>query len=568
LAYFEDSYRVTEPLSFAWNRSLMCLDSFHNNYTNMKKVLLFTILLVALIARAQSYHADSLTLGNFVAPIRGDGALYQTEPTLLGPGLQWPNAIPNSIEGTMCYEGHIWFGGLDSSGEIHMAAETFNQQGFSYYPGLANFDDTQWDSVWMVTRTQIDQFRADFANNTVNFANYPVIRHWPAFGLDRNGVQKACAPFVDMDNDPLHYSPTAGDYPDVLGDQAIYFQFTDDPGNHNPYLNPLKFEVRALAYVYDCTELENVIFLKYDVTNPTNMPYTDFRMGLWHDFDIGNPFDDYIGTNLQRKFFFGYNGDANDETASGYGLQPPAIGITFLNNETAGAMYYNNDFSPTGNPFTVEEHFNYLNSRWKDSTTLVNNGLDGWQGTASGTTTTFPFSGNPGWCGGPSSGWTELNAGNAPYDRRGLIATPQNTFAPGQTRSYTFAVMIARGYYNDNLGSVCELLTLNDSVRHWFANNELPCESASTAISGSKATSLAAELLPNPSHDRAVLRFENPMQLEAELRLFDITGREIQSVQTTFSNEFNVDVSSLSAGVYYVRMQMGDGVFAGKLIKE
>ena len=34
------------------------------------------------------------------------------------------------------------------------------------------------------------------------------------------------APFVDVDYDGL-YNPALGDYPDVMGDQAIFFIFND-----------------------------------------------------------------------------------------------------------------------------------------------------------------------------------------------------------------------------------------------------------------------------------------------------------------------------------------------------
>ena len=51
-------------------------------------------------------------------------------------------------------------------------------------------------------------------------------------------------------------------------------------------------------------------------------------------------------------------------------------------------VYYNNDFSITGNPENAQHIYNYLRARWKDNTPMVYNGTNGY---GSGTPCDFIF---------------------------------------------------------------------------------------------------------------------------------------------------------------------------------
>jgi hypothetical protein len=532
----------------------------------MKKFIFLLLLGISICAQAQNAAYEVLDLGNFIAPIRSDGQLFQNTPLNLR-GLEWPKTTIVNDKRTMSFAAHLWYGGINPSGNVVVAAETYGQSGQTFHPGLYNFDGTLWNRVWKISRSELDQFRADFTNGTVNFSNYQVIQDWPAFGTDLQGNVRACAPFVDMDNDPLHYTPTAGDYPEFPGDQAIYFQFADFPATPTAYLEQTGIEVRAFAYVYDCQELQDVLFLQYDLTNQSAFAYTDFQIGLWNDFDIGNYADDYLATDPSRDLFIGYNGDAFDETSFGYGLNPPALGWTCLTGDASGGMYYNNDFTIKGNPETANHYYGYLSNLWKDGSGLVDNGLDGWQTTSPGAATQFPYPGNAGWCGGLSSGWTEMGAGNSPFDRRSLLSVSENTFAPGETKSVSFAMLMARGNYNDNLGSVCELIEMTDSLRLWWETDRLPCTSGLTAVASPVDASSGVTIFPNPAHDRLTVSFENPRQLTAKMHVIDITGREMMAPQTATENQFRLDVSEFSAGVYFIQLECGEQSFVGKFVR-
>ncbi|MBK7691106.1 MAG: hypothetical protein IPJ31_08310 [Bacteroidetes bacterium] len=56
------------------------------------------------------------------------------------------------------------------------------------------------------------------------------------------------APFVDVNNDNI-YNALDGDYPDIEGEQALWWVFNDNGKTHNETNGlPLKIEVKALAY--------------------------------------------------------------------------------------------------------------------------------------------------------------------------------------------------------------------------------------------------------------------------------------------------------------------------------
>ena len=51
------------------------------------------------------------------------------------------------------------------------------------------------------------------------------------------------------------------------------------------------------------------------------------------DGALGDPFDDYVGCDVNRGLGYVYNGDGVDEDNTGflgYGANPPAVGVDFF----------------------------------------------------------------------------------------------------------------------------------------------------------------------------------------------------------------------------------------------
>ena len=75
-------------------------------------------------------------------------------------------------------------------------------------------------------------------------------------------------------------------------------------------------------------------------------------------------------------------------------------------------------------------------------------------------------------------------------------------------------------------------------------------------------------LSPNPSSNTLNINFENQTHL-ASIQISDITGRVLQSfnIQNSTSN-ISINVSSLSSGMYFLRITSSNKTETKKFIKE
>lgn len=421
-------------------------------------------------------------------------------------------------------------------------------------------EEQRWQKIWKVTRAEIDQFLLDFQNNSVNFANYPDIETWPARGNTNKGEDNHLAPFVDVNND-ARYEPLAdGDYPCVEGDQALWWAANDDGPHDESGGVPMELQVETMAYAYDCSStncpdssLDNTTFFHYEITNKSGQRYTDVYFGVWFDADVGNFADDFVGCDTLLNLAFAYNGDADDETASGYGMNPPAIGTVILRSpEDRGMtnfMVYNNDFTVTGNPEQPIHYYNYMRSLWKDATPVINNGSTGYGG--SGPITTYMYPGDGGFCGGPTSGWSEVSAQNQPFDRRFLQGVGPFTINIGEKAVLDIAVVWAQG--SDNLNSVCELKDVALATQSFFDSLSHGCFNIILAQDDPIPGSDALDLYPNPSTGAFTLSLPEGLQDDAAVTIWDGMGKMVMRDRWTAGfNQHVMDASQLSAGVYMV----------------
>lgn len=399
------------------------------------------------------------------------------------------------------FAGSLWIGGLDQSGQLRVAAQTYRQSGNDFWPGPltpdgATIDDVtcqKWDKHYKVTKEEINLFRSayDLSVRTgapFNIDDYAAVKNWPAFGEDAAGNRVELAPFVDVDGDPFTYTPSAGDYPDIAPcpgggepDVAIWWVINDKGDVHTETGGQaIGLEIHVLAFAFKTSNaINDMTFYKYKVINKSTLQLNDTYMGQWVDSDVGNYSDDYVGCDTTRGLGFAYNGDATDETATGYGLNPPALGLDFFQGPFGDNgdripmkyfVYYENDFSLRGNPEVATHYYGYLRGFWKDGSRMVNNGLNGYEPTGPGPETNYMYPGDPGWCasGSGSGGWSEVSANNPPFDRRFLQSAGPFTLQPGAVNDIVVGTVWARGNYNSNLGSVCELLTADDVAQALF----------------------------------------------------------------------------------------------------
>lgn len=172
-----------------------------------------------------------------------------------------------------------------------------------------------------------------------------------------------------MNNNNI-YEPLLGDYPDIRGDLAIYTIMNDAKGQHLETGGQIMgIEIHTMAYQYLSNDyFNNTTFLHYRVFNRGAHDYANFKFGIWWDPDLGNPMDDYVGCDTLNNMMFVYNSDNLDESSNsnlGYGISPPALGISSLNKKMDYFTYFTNGSnSPNSDPITAIQYDNFMNGYW------------------------------------------------------------------------------------------------------------------------------------------------------------------------------------------------------------
>lgn len=456
--------------------------------------------------------------------------------TILVGGDLWWNLDEGRYEvpigsGKHClFAGSLWIGGIDAGGQVKVAAQTYRQTGADFWGGpidtttVSTTDDRcqTFDRHWKITKNQVREFIADNSKVTND------MKSWPGNGSDVSNEGQYLAPFKDVDGDGV-YDYRNGDYPYYLlpdvfptdeyptipgtpkvecndylfGDETIWWVFNDVGNVHGETgSDPIGLEIRAQAFAFKTNdEINNMTFYKYQIINRSSNTLTQTYFGQWVDPDLGNYLDDYVGCDVNRGLGFCYNGDADDDGGSGYGVNPPAIGVDFfqgpiadkndgVDNDRDGAIdgtiigndtidddvlgeqiimskfvYYNNDNSPFGNPSGFSDFYNYLGGIWRDNQPITYGG-NGRDPNAPGCNFMFPGTTDP----ANPTNWTEFTAGNTPADRRFLQSAGTFTLTPGAVNYVTTGVVWARAQQGGPQASVDLMKLADDKAQALFDN--------------------------------------------------------------------------------------------------
>jgi len=284
---------------------------------------------------------------------------------------------------------------------------------------------------------------------------------------------------------------------------------------------------------------------------------------------------------------FCYNGDNNDDTISsygGYGVNPPAVGIKWLNCSGINNMgvtsfiycsssqldpYCERD--PNGEPLAA---YYMLKGLKKDQTPwVIPPGGDPQY------ITKFCYSGDPetgtGWnegipgspsgsvenCGGPGSLTGTIHAVNPSGDRRMIMSSgsDNNNISPDDTIRVLIAQLIARG--TNNLNSVTMLKQLSDVAQNLCNNGfVIGVNNISTEVLNSFKL---YQNYPNPFNPVTMIRFDIPPSkgargMNTKLIIYDILGREIATLVNnnlkpgTYEADWNA--SNYPSGVYFYKL--------------
>lgn len=498
-----------------------------------------------------------------------------------------------------------WIGGIDAGGQVRVAAQTYRQTGLDFWAGPIDGVSVPIDSsavlfnqLYKVSKWEVEYFKNAFQNGTlVNQppcnSNVPhCILNWPAKG---NGVITGdLAPFADVDGNGVYNPLTGGDYPLIYGDQTIFKVYNDSLDTHTESGGlPLGFEFQTFAYAFLCDTavstnkvLNQTTFYKTRVINKSPRDYTQVYFGYWVDMDLGYYLDDYVGCDISRNVGFAYNGDPDDETASGYGQNPPIMNVKVLkgpiapigdgiDNNNNGVIdeageyygmnhfhYYNNDNTPSGNPSGFLDFYNYMKSVWRDGQHVTYGG-DGRTAGAPSANFMFPGSSDP--VNFTTQGqWTEATAGIIPSDRRFLMSTGPFSIGIGDTVEFDYAYVFSRDSLNGGPANFALNNANLDRVQNWFDNNSFPsCAVYSLGINIPSEFENDLVLSPNPTSDYFELYSNSIDLLGAEIQIYDSSGRMILA---SVYDGSAIEVSRLYSGVYFVKVFHKGGVGSLKLV--
>jgi hypothetical protein len=493
-----------------------------------------------------------LELNNVRAMIHTAGNLWQI------PGQNFSQyEVPKNSGIMALFTSALWLGGTDVNNQLKLAALRY-RNGQDYWTGPLSkiYAETsyencnKYDKHFISTQDMVREFSAwyeagiaDQANGTSTqndlFPNYQVpeiIKEWPAHGDVSMGQDYYLAPFYDFNSDG-NYNYLDGDYPwydikkdkecsvdrtvSLYGDKNFWWVMNDKGNIHTETgADPIGMEIRAQAFAFASNdEVNNMTFYNYELINRGTQTLYNTYFGFFTDGALGDPYDDYVGCDVNRGLGYYYNGDNFDGDNSGYkgyGYSPPAVGVDFfegpyqdndgidnafgigenealngigygdgiIDNERFGMrrfLYYSNTTNGANvnqtDPTNAADYYNYLRGFWKDGTKFVYGGSGHISDPQADPNTPcefiFPGTTDPlGWGtnGIPQANWTEQTANNTPNDRRFVESAGPFILKPGAVNNITVGVVWARSTGGDPFTSVETLRRADDKAQALFEN--------------------------------------------------------------------------------------------------
>ncbi len=82
-----------------------------------------------------------------------------------------------------------------------------------------------------------------------------------------------------------------------------------------------------------------------------------------------------------------------------------------------------------------------------------------------------------------------------------------------------------------------------------------------------EAETLAVKVAPNPFSDAILIRTDVELTEKINVAIFDLLGKPVYTKQHYASPELSIDLSSLSRGLYFLKLTSAKKAFTTKLIK-
>ena len=505
-----------------------------------------------------------LNINDVQARLFNGGNLFFGNSTVAGDGY----LVPKRLGLSPIFDTVLWVGGK-VGGELRMASANFTD--FEFWPGPLSADGAPpadcaaFDRIYRVSR-------GDVARYLTTGEATDDLRDWPV---------ELGAPVLDGDGVAGNYNLEGGDEPAISGEQMAWWVMNDAGNEHESSQTPpiqLEARVEAFASPSLVPAIDQATFYRYRFTYRGDLPLDSAYVTVYMETDLGDPVDDYVGSDTTLDLGFTYNGDNNDigGLGGGYGANPPALGLNVLRGPVGLPNSRDDDgdgvadeegerlrmtafpcWAKTLDPQDGVERYNCMQGLWRDGTPLTVGG-DGRR--ADGPITTFSYPGDP----VTEQFWSEENVdgegtNNVPDDRRFFVVTGPFRMAPGATEEFVFALPFARG--TDRLDSVVKLREAAAYLQRAYDLGFFEPQRVGTGVEPVSTAAFAlSRPAPNPFSASTSFTLTVPEgAATARLAVYDVLGREVavlaEGVLAPGDHPLTLDGARLAAGVYFVRLQ-------------
>lgn len=451
----------------------------------------------------------------------------------------------------------LWFFAIDSAtGDTLFSVQQYGQEGTDF--GKGALPPNAPIGFQPIAQNLYSIFRDDVENGADDSNSVTTtVKNWPAF-YTYNNQQYSLAPIVDENKDGA-YNAMIGDYPFMFGDQEIFFAYHDWVPHQISNTEGLGVQVLVEAFAFASNDdLNEMILLRYKVISQ-NRNLKDFRMGIYTDFDLGNYSDDMVGTDTSRNMVYAYNGDDDDEGVLGYGLNPPAVGVVFLDQPLCITCMHTNlpvwidSTNAFRQPSKPHHYINLLHGLNTVGDSMVAKG----PGIPASKTSTYSFNGDP----VQGTGWTMDNDTFSPKDYRMLSITGNRKLSRGDTFELTALYVYARTNSGGRLGGVEELRDRVDWFNSIFKikKQRIPANCFNSDPSGEDSmgtgltlqTALMAGIYPNPATNYVEVELSDADALFS-CEIVNELGQILSKKEAL--RKTSLDCSDLPQGIYYIRL--------------
>jgi hypothetical protein len=520
---------------------------------------------------------DTITTSRLALVVNSDGSLgadYRVN-SFSFLGLNYPRGSRSSL---------LWKFSFLNSGfirgrrDLHLAVD---YNGTDFKEGTINTANAPMrPNMYRINRNDINYHLKNFRHT--NYKMPASIRDWPANGIAEMGEAVDQAPFVDVDEDGC-YNPYAGDYPYILGDEAVLV-ITNDLNPYGKSAPDFNMEIQMMVYVFNqhqVDHLQHSVFVRYTLINRSKRQY-DMHSGFYFDADLGNVIDDYSGSLPQEYIVYAYNADDYDDTmyyssgspTYGYGAYPPVLGYKYINRKMYSFMDYDVSSILPGRgdfPF-VNNHFHYsLKGLWNDSTP-VSYGGSGYDPSATNLTR-FMFNGDP----RKPNEWSRIHLGKgvAPYqgDNKTISSIEPYLFEPGDRKVIDLVMGVGLdstntgATYLDNIDVLTEYLNKSAAFQKQIVKLSPPITYSNCFIGLEKTqkrtmADVSVNIFPNPAKEFLTIQTNFAFQ---ELRLIDVQGREVWRKKVPATSDYKLVISSeITSGIHVLQILTEKGLLVNR----